>query len=429
MKKLFFLLALIVVKTNAQELTLQDAINLALKNSFDIQIAKNVADANKINNNIGVAGGLPTVAATATNQESVVNINQKLNTGTEITRDGATSNILTANVSGTMLLYNGYRVVATKKRLETLQQQSEQNLNSQIQNTIANVMVNYYNVVRQQGYIKTLQQSIDLSKQQVELIQNKQALGLANNANLFQSQIDLNTRVQEMQSQQLILAQATTDLLNVLNVKPDSAIRIKDSIVVDKNVRINDVLQAVNANPQIGALSSQIKINEFLEKETLAQRYPSLRANTGINYGRNQSNGGQLLLNQSYGPFLGLTLSVPLYNSGVVKRQQQIAKINTTNAKLQKENIELDFKSGAIKTYQAYTSSLQQITTQQNTYQLAQQLVQLSLQRFQLAAATIIEVREAQKSFEEAGFRLINLSYLAKLAEIELKRISNGLAN
>jgi outer membrane protein TolC len=429
MKKLFFLLALIVVKTNAQELTLQDAINLALKNSFDIQIEKNVADANKINNNIGVAGGLPTVAATATNQESVVNINQKLNTGTEITRDGATSNILTANVSGTMLLYNGYRVVATKKRLETLQQQSEQNLNSQIQNTIANVMVNYYNVVRQQGYIKTLQQSIDLSKQQVELIQNKQALGLANNANLFQSQIDLNTRVQEMQSQQLILAQATTDLLNVLNVKPDSAIRIKDSIVVDKNVRINDVLQAVNANPQIGALSSQIKINEFLEKETLAQRYPSLRANTGINYGRNQSNGGQLLLNQSYGPFLGLTLSVPLYNSGVVKRQQQIAKINTTNAKLQKENIELDFKSGAIKTYQAYTSSLQQITTQQNTYQLAQQLVQLSLQRFQLAAATIIEVREAQKSFEEAGFRLINLSYLAKLAEIELKRISNGLAN
>ena len=167
MKKLFFLLALIAVKTNAQELTLQDAINLALKNSFDIQIAKNVVDANKINNNIGVAGGLPTVAATTSNQESVVNINQKLNTGTEITRDGATSNNLTANVSGTMLLYNGYRVVATKKRLEILQQQSEQNLNSQIQNTIANVMVNYYNVVRQQGYIKTLKQSIDLSKQQL----------------------------------------------------------------------------------------------------------------------------------------------------------------------------------------------------------------------------------------------------------------------
>jgi hypothetical protein len=37
-------------------------------------------------------------------------------------------------------------------------------LNAQIQNTIAAVMVKYYDVVRQQGYIKTLQQSIELVK-------------------------------------------------------------------------------------------------------------------------------------------------------------------------------------------------------------------------------------------------------------------------
>jgi hypothetical protein len=62
-----------------------------------------------------MAGGLPTVTASASDQESVVNINQKLNTGVEISRNGATSNNLSANVSGSMLLYNGYRVVATKK--------------------------------------------------------------------------------------------------------------------------------------------------------------------------------------------------------------------------------------------------------------------------------------------------------------------------
>lgn len=83
--------------------------------------------------------------------------------------------------------------------------------------------------------------------------------------------------------------------------------------------------------------------------------------------------------------------------------------------------------TATIKLFKAYTNSLQQLNTQQNTYQLSQQLVQLSLQRFQLAAATIIEVREAQKSFEDAGFRLVTLSYSAKIAEIELKRLSNRL--
>jgi len=416
-----------VANVNAQQLTLQDAINISLKNNFDIQIAKNITEINTINNNIGVAGGLPSVTATATDQESVVNINQKLNTGTEISRSGAASNALNANVTGSMLLYNGYRVVTTKKRLEELQKQSEQLLNAQIQNTIASVMLKYFDVVRQQSYMRTLQQSIDLSTKQLELIQTKKDVGLANNADLFQSQIDLNTRQQDMQTQELIVAQTKTDLINLLNIKEDSAIIIKDSIIIDKNIQLVDVMGSINQNPLLLSLDQQIKINELLEKEVASLRKPALRANTGLNFGRTQSAAGQLLLNQSYGPFVGVSLSVPIYSGGAIKRQQQVAGINTNNAKLQKESALLNYKTATIKIYQSYTNSINQLKTQQNTYQLSRQLVDLSLQRFQLAAATIIEVREAQKSFEDAGFRLVNLSYAAKIAEIELKRVSNKL--
>ena len=427
MKKIIIIFLLFSTKAFAQQLTLQDAINMALKKSYDIQIARNVVDINKINNNIGIAGGLPTVTATASDQESVVNINQKLNTGIVLSRNGATNNNLNANVTGSMLLYNGYRVVATKKRLEELQKQSEQQLNAQIQNTIAIVMVNYYNVVRQQSFIKTLQQSVEVSKKQLEIIETKQSLGLANNANLFQSQIDLNARLQDIQAQQLILAQAKADLLNAMVANPDSSISIVDTIVVDKNLNLAEIIAEISKNPQIISLDNQIKINELIEKETAALRQPLVRANAGLNYGRNQSDGGQLLLNQSYGPFINLGITVPIYNGGVFKRQQQTANINTQNAKLQKDIVLQQNHTATIKLFKAYTNCLQQLSTQQNTYQLSQQLVDLSLQRFQLAAATIIEVREAQKSFEDAGFRLVNLSYTAKIAEIELKRLSNRL--
>jgi len=428
MKKIVAILLIIIsFKASAQQITLQEAINIALKNSFDIQIAKNVVEINKTNNHIGVAGGLPTVSGTASDQEGVVNINQKQNSGADITRNGAASNTVNANVTGSMLLYNGYRVVATKKRLEELEKQSGALLNAQIQNTIADVMFKYYDVVRQQGYMKTLQQSIDLSKQQLELVQTKQSLGLANNADLFQSQIDLNTRQQDMQSQQLIVDQAKTDLLNLLNVKPDSAITIKDTIIIDRSLKVGDVIAAISSNPAIISLDNQIKINELIEKETAAQRYPSLRANTGLNYGRTQSGAGQLLLNQSYGPFIGLSVAVPIYSGGVIKRQEKVANINTQNARLQKESTLLDYESSTIKTYQSYTNSMKQLETQQNTFELSQKLVDLSLQRFQLGAATIIEIRESQRSFEDAGYRLVNLSYAAKIAEVELKRVSNKL--
>jgi outer membrane protein TolC len=327
-----------------------------------------------------------------------------------------------------MLLYNGLRVKTTKNRLELLQQQSEQELAAQIQNTIAGVMLHYYDVVRQQRYILTLQQSIGLSEKQLEIVQAKKNVGLANNADIFQSQIDLNTRKQDLQAQQLALLQAQTELLAWLDVAPGSStLLINDSILVDQNVRLDAVLTALQQNPEITVLDQAININELIEKEIRAQRYPSLRANAGVNYGRNMASGGQLLLNQSYGPFIGLGLSVPIYNGGIFKRQQQTAGLATQNARLQRENALLDYRANAIRTFQAYASSLQQLETQDSTYRLSSQLVDLSLQRFELAAATIVEVREAQKSFEDAAFRLVDLRYTAKIAEIELKRLEGRL--
>ncbi|MNY38103.1 Outer membrane efflux protein [compost metagenome] len=77
--------------------------------------------------------------------------------------------------------------------------------------------------------------------------------------------------------------------------------------------------------------------------------------------------------------------------------------------------------------YQTYQSSIEQLENQKKNYALSKQLLDLTLQRFELIQATIIDVREAQRSFEEAGYRLINLNYAAKAAEIELKRLSNTL--
>ena len=76
----------------SQNLNLPDAINIALKNSLDIQLQRNNLAIAKINNYVGVAGGLPQVAATASDNEQLINVNQKLNTGQEIKRSAAPAN-------------------------------------------------------------------------------------------------------------------------------------------------------------------------------------------------------------------------------------------------------------------------------------------------------------------------------------------------
>jgi outer membrane protein len=422
------MLCCISLFTRAQDtLSLRRAVDIALKNSLDIELARNDIEAATIFNNYGYAGGLPLVTGTVTDNEQVTSVNQKLNTGTSIKRNNASGNQLTAGVTGSILLYNGGRVIATKKRLEELEKQSNHRLTGQIQNTIADVMTAYYDIVRQQNYIKTIDRSIDASNQQLTIVKTRQNVGLANNADLFQAQIDLNALQQSRQAQELIVAQAKSELLRLLTLKADSLVQIQDTIMVDNNIMLQNVLDNIPKSADIVAAEDQIRINELIVKETQALRYPSVRALAGYSFSRNQAGAGQTLFNQSFGPSVGVSLGIPIFNGSIYRRQAQVAKIDVRNADVQKQVLFRDYNANAVKQYQSYVANLQQLTTERENYKLSQQLLDLVLQRFQLRQATIVEVKNAQQSFEESGFRLVNLSYAAKASEIELKRLANQL--
>ena len=155
--------------------------------------------------------------------------------------------------------------------------------------------------------------------------------------------------------------------------------------------------------------------------------YPTLRASTGYNFNSSKSAAGFSLLNETYGPFVGVNLSVPLYMGGASKKSYKNAKINTDIANVQYKSALADMSTNVTKTYQSYQTNVKQLNTEAQNYQMSQSLLNLIMQKYQLGQATIVDVKQAQQSFEAAGFRLVNLVYTAKLAEIELKRLSNQL--
>jgi outer membrane protein len=410
-------------------LSLSEAINTALKNSYDIQLARNNLEISNVNNNIGVAGGLPQVLGTANDNQQITTINQQFSDASRDTkRSNVGSNNLNMGVTGTIVLSNGYRVIATKKRLEELEKQNQQLLNAQIQNTIAAVMARYYDVLRQMNLMKTVQQSIEVSKQRLQIVQVRKEVGLANNADLYQAQLDLSNQVQTAANQELVINQSMTDLQRQIFIQPDTAMFITDTtIVIDSTISFEQVRSALKNNPELLAASQQVNISELVEKEVAAQRYPTLRASTGYNFASAKSAAGFSQLNQSYGPFLGINLSVPIYNGSAFKRQQRVAEINTKNATLLRNNLVMDFESGAVRSYQAYTNSLDQLRNSKENFEVAKQLVDVVFQRLQLGEGTLVDMKLALQSFELEGYRRANLFYTAKIAEVELKRLSNQL--
>ncbi|MCU0470266.1 MAG: TolC family protein [Arcicella sp.] len=431
-KNILYITAFLTVSIRGfsqEKMTLNQAIEIALKNNLDIQITKNSLTVAGINNHIGVAGKLPTVTGTANTNEQITSLNQELSNGTTTNRNSVVSNNTNMGVTASMLLYNGGRVIATKKRLEELQHLSQDQLNATIQNTIADVSVRYFTVVQQQNIIGTLNQSIEVSKQKLALIEARKSAGLSNDAEMLQAQLDLNNQIQALDNQQIIIEQSKYDLLRSLVLPPNSEINIKDSIVVDKALQWENIQVSLKNNPNLVTADTQIGINKTIEREVFARRFPTVNLNTGYNYNLNQSSAGFTLLNQLFGPFLGINVSVPIYTGTNNIRQVRVAKINTENAKLQREVINQNLKNTAAKAWESYIGNLKLIEAEQRNYTLAQKLLSVITQRFQLGQSTIIDVKQAQQSFENSGFRLNNLSYNAKIAEVTLKQLANLLGN
>jgi outer membrane protein TolC len=436
MQKNSFIVLLLLVLLFSQEkiaaqnnLSLKEAVTIAIQNSYDIKLVENNLSIAQNNNNYGVAGGLPTVTANGTNNNTLTTINQTFpDASRNTTRSGVDGSTLNGGLTATMILFNGYRIAATKDRLESIQKQTEAVLQTQMLNTSSTVMQQYYNVIRQLAFLKTIEKSIEASEQRVAIVKTRQELGVANQADLLQSSLDLNALLQAKQNQLLVLDQVKADLYNTMVLPANSNYIFTDSIQVDQKMILSDVESKMKAHPLLQSAQQLINVNQFLEKETKALMYPTLRANTGFNYNSNKSAAGFILLNESYGPFLGFNLSIPIYAGTSNKRAYKNAQINTVSAKIQYDNTAQSLATELFKTYQNYQNSIKQTPTEIQNYEMSDALLTLVMDRFKLGEATIVDVKQAQQSFETAGFRLTSLKFSAKIAEIELKRLSNQLS-
>lgn len=421
-------IAICPYKLNAQILlTLQNAIDTALLNNYNIQIAKNNVTIATKNNTIAMAGGLPVLTANASNSISQSSINQQNNDGSTTSLINKGENNLNAGINSSIVLFNGFKVIATKEKLNRLQNISEIDLNKQIQSIIADIIITYYDIVRQENYLNIIKSTVDLSKKKLEIILVKKEIGLADGAEYLQAQSDLNSAEQLLELQKLTINQSKADLLLLINSKSNLSFSVSETIEVDSTLNFDAISSFLTQNADLQSADQQVFIREQIVKEISAQRYPAIRLNGGYDYYKNNSNKGSTLMLQNYGPTATIGLQVPIFNGNIYKTQQEIAKIQVENAKLERENLFCSLNMRALKLFKSYTTTLTQINQQRINFGINQQLVDLVMQQFKLGQATILDLKAAINSYENAAYMLVNLQYSVKVAETELKQITFSL--
>lgn len=408
-------------------LPLSTAIQTALNNNLQLQIYRNDAQIAHNNNYPGNAGMRPNVSLNASDNPSLTNINQKYTNGTTIERNNVFNNSVNANIIGTITLFDGNKMFATKRKLQALDMAGFNLLKSQSQATISKVIGSYSNIIRQNEFLVVVKRIAELSAQRLEIVKVRLASGLANNTDLYLAELDVENSKQSLLSQEALIKNAYTDLNLLMNVKADSMYTVESFTLRSSPFRRSDLDSLLKQNPDLMVARNQLEVAVQTQKEIAAARLPLVRLSGAYNYNLAQSQAGFALLNQSYGPQAGLTLSVPLFTGGINARNYENARLNTQSSEWRHQLTLQTLQGTYIQTWQNYTAILAQMESDKISVEKARDYMNLMQERFKAGQNTIIELKEAQRSYEETYYRSISNQYIAKLTETQLLALTGQL--
>jgi outer membrane protein len=432
---LFFVcsVALFTGSATAQNiLTVEEAVATALKNNYDIQLLRNDSASFALDNSYAKAAFLPRVNATSGIVFNNNNQLQKFSDGTKRERNGIRSNNLSSAVQLNWTLFDGYKMFATRDKLAQFVKLGELNIRNQMVVSVADVINDYYNIVHQKQLLKAIQDQMSINEERVKLADTKFSVGLGAKPELLQAKLDLNAQKSARFTQMAAIAKLKESLNQLMNVALQTAYDVTDTIPINTSITLDEVLAGVEiTNPELLITKKNLDIASLTLKEKKADRFPVLSFNSAYNYSKLDNkavvNPFTPLYSRNNGFNYGLGISIPILNGFNVKRQVQQAQLDIDYLKLSYQNKKSKIDVSVINAFKDYEMQKQALALEEENILLAKENVMIALERFRLGVSTYLELRETQKTLEDAYNRLLSARYNTKLSETELLRLKGDL--
>lgn len=411
-----------------EKLTLQEAISIALQNNYDIKLVKNEVEIAKNNSNWGNAGMLPVVTGDFSTGGSRQNTVQTQASGTERRINGARNSNMGYGFGINWTVFDGFSMFANYERLKTLEQQGQKNVNTQILNTITEVLSAYYNMAKQQQLVIAADSTIDVSALRLRIADSKLKIGRGSKLDVVAAQVDYNTDTSTYLQQKNLLNNYMVALNRLLARDITTKFSVDNIFDIDANLNYTTLSsQLEQLNPTLQSAILNQKVAELSLKQIQGNRYPQISLNSGYDFNKSESPTGFNTQFRARGFSYGLTASINIFNGFLQRQNERNAKVNISTAKTQVEQTKQNLVAQLTEAYQDYTTFLELVKLEQGNVNLANQNLDITLEKYRLGNITPLELREAQRNAINANNRYLEIKYQAKLSEIYLKQISGTL--
>lgn len=419
--------------SNAQNLSLEDAIQIGLQNQYSIKISKKKEEQAKNDNTLGNAGFLPTITGTSNLNYTISGIDQSFFGGLRapLVQTGVESNNSAAGVTMAWTLYDGKGMFVLRNRLRELEKLGTKQTEGTIEGLIAQISTGYYEIIRQNLRLNNFKKGLEISEDRLKLAKDRFEVGQGSKVDFYSAQVDFNEDKAALLAQEQTLKNTNIGFNNLLVRDLHTGISILPNIDLMPKLNLEELkTQALSQNPQIisSLINKTIVQNDIDLLKT--QQHPQIDLVTGYNTSQVKNGAGFGVEKGTSNVFnYGLRATINIFDGSNQKRKIQNAKINAEIAEMQYQDLRNNLVSTLERTYQTYQNALNLIQLENENYLIAKQNIDIAFDRYKVGFATSYELREVQRNAVAAETRLIEAKFNAKSAEIELIRLSGTLVN
>ncbi len=388
-------------------ITLDSAIEIALLNNPAVLQAENSARLS---------------ALTVEQQQRQLLPSINFNTGTGVpygTPGVSTDPTLTAGVSANLQVGNVYSTMANMRQARLNETGSEFNLVRSRQTVVFNVMSNYLSLIEAQEQRAVQERNLSTVEAQERQIEALVAQGRRPISDLYQQQATTaSARLSLLQAERGLIV-TRMNMIRTLQLDPfgDYEFVVPELGPLSTDFASLDIQtitrQALSQRPDLRASEVSLSSAEQGVRIADASRWPSLSLQLGYNSGNfNSASDGAFFdqLDRGRRGSLSLNVSVPIvdFTQGITRER---ARISLDNARINLENTRLAVTTEVQTAYLDLQLAEQQLTVAEAQLQAADRALEMSQTRYDVNAATLVELTQSQTAQLRAASALVNARY------------------
>ncbi len=405
--------------SNAQDSiwTFEECINYALRENIDVQKAKNITRQNEVNYNQSKSNRIPTLEASVShNLGWASEYNQETNEYGSMNSSNSTNYGINSGVT----LFNGFKLKARVKKSQ-LDLQSGNYYSEKIKESVElSILEAYLNILYAKEEVSNAQKQIESTQEQLVLAEERMKVGIISTSDYLQIKSELATEKLTLANARSSLTMAKVTLMQLMELPltDDFAVVVPD---VDQWLILYDELdaaviydEALQIKPEVKEAELNAESVKLDEQIARAGLFPSISMNAGVSTGWMDNITGYNYTSQlenRFNPYIGLSLSVPIFQKNQARTDIKTAQISYHDAILEETRVKNNLRkeieqavTDAITAKAQYEASIEQYEAIKESYLVA-------LEKYELGIINSVDFMIIKNDFIVAQSNLIQTKY------------------